>query len=272
MKKMIGWTFLVLVSFGFGLGIGLGISWGILPTRNKDALPNRLNNSDKDTYRSIIAYSYYITRDLTRAEIRMGLLDGEGELSALEDQIELIPLDQASGVNHNALLVLYDVLSNSQDLSTPMITLTFKATQTIYSLITQSIDFGSGSPFPTGYQSTTTSTLPSKPLNFMIRNKVQVCDASQDTALLQVIVYDKSGKPASGTVIIVSSSFGLERILTGLRPEMSEGYVDFRLTPGVIYSFIIEGANGNQEEVSTAECTSSIGGTYSGGWLYEIQY
>jgi len=272
MKRVIGWILLVLVSLAVGMGIGLGVSWGILPTGNKDTTPVTLIQSDKDIYRSFIADSYYATHDLVRAKIRLELLDGEDAPNSIVDQMERLLLDQNGGTDRNTLLVLHDAIVNTQDHSTPMITLPINTAEATRSVTTKIITLSSVSPFPTGKLTTSNSTPTAKPSIFIVRNQTRVCDSSQQSPLLQVIIFNQSGKPASGVVIIISSSAGSERILTGLKPELGAGYVDFQLTPGVLYSLNIEGASGNPEEVSAAECLSQGGGTYPGGWLLEIQH
>ncbi|MGB8252562.1 MAG: hypothetical protein WCF08_05060 [Anaerolineaceae bacterium] len=272
MKRVIGWIFLVLVSLAVGMGIGLGVSWGILPVGNKETTPVTLIQADKDIYRSFIADSYYATHDLVRAKIRLELLDGGGASDSIVDQMERLALDQGGGTDRNALLVLHDALVKMQDQSTPMSTFPINTGEATPSITTKVITLSSVSPFQTGKLTTSTSTPPAKPSIFIVRNRSRVCDSLQQPPLLQVIVFDQSGKLESGVVIIISSSAGSERILTGLKPELGVGYVDYQMNPGILYSLMIEGSIGNPEEVSAAECLSQGGGTYPGGWLLEIQH
>jgi hypothetical protein len=123
----------------------------------------------------------------------------------------------------------------------------------------------------TGRPPTLTTTPPVRQTIFTIRNRTPICELSLAAPLLQMMVYDQSGNPASGLAIIISSSEGKERILTGLKPERGAGYMDLILSPGILYSFIIEGADGNSETISVSDCSSPDGSPYPGGWLFEIQ-
>ncbi len=271
MRKTISWILSGLISLGVGLGIGLGISWGILPARDKDTVPATLNQSDKDIYRLLIADSFYVTQDLARAKIRLQLLDGENGSNSLQSQIERIAKSEGNGANQH-LQVLFNAILESQNFTTPSGTLPVSTAKPLGTEAITISPVSSLSSFPLFTSTTNPSTPTIKSTSFMVRNRTQVCNPSTPAPLLQVILYDESGKQASGVAVIINSSTGSERILTGLKPELGDGYADFQLTPGILYSIIIEKVSGDPVEISAAECSSQGDVTYPGGWLLEIQY
>ncbi len=271
MKRTFGWVLIVSVSFAIGAGLGLGISWGILPVKNKGATPAVLSYANKDIYRLFIADSFNVTQDLTRAQIRLELLDGGTAASALEDQAQRLLQEQGNDEARNKLQALHDTLTNGQGISKPILLTAVTATSVATPETIKTLTLGNGQLIPAEKSPTVMTTQSVRQVIFNIRNRTQVCDSLLPAPLLQVMVFESSGKPASGIAFIISSKESSERILTGLKPEKGAGYVDFILTPGILYSFIVEGANGNPETVSDSVCTSSDGRTYPGGWLFEIQ-
>jgi hypothetical protein len=269
MRMIVGWIFFVLISFGAGLGIGLGISWGLLPTGDRDTAPVTLNQSDKNLFRQLIADSYYVTRDLARSKIRLELLDGDDALKAIQNQVEVLSLDGVDMSESNALSALYAAMINKRVLSMPTKILAFNATQASHMGATEITRLSVLSTLSAGDVITPTPSFPAGSL--IIKYHTQVCDPAKKSPLLQVIVFDQSGRQLSGVVIIVESATGSERIITGLKPGMGAGYADYQLIPGVLYIISNEAMRGDPEKISVVDCMSPQGEKYPGGWLLEFQ-
>ena len=62
----------------------------------------------------------------------------------------------------------------------------------------------------------------------------QICEAGLSPQI-QVVVQDETGKGIPGMEVWLVWSTGSDRAVTGLKPELGAGYVDFDATPGVDY-------------------------------------
>jgi hypothetical protein len=270
MKHSIGWVLLAVALLVFGAGVGLGISWGVLPVKMENTVPDTLRQQDKDRYRILIAEDYLVTRDMARAEARLGLLDDKNTILMITDQI-----DRNAWINEaerNALITLQTALVGSVN-SQPLTS----STSPLLILATSSMPVGiitlSPSLSPTTRPAITlTPLITNSPTSFIVISRIPVCDAAKAPPLLQVNVVDSYGKPLSGIVLIINSVEGSERIITGLKPGVGGGSADFSLSEGTIYTIAIENAAGSPEMLTTAPCTSTSGISFPGGWKLQIQY
>jgi hypothetical protein len=270
MKRLIGWIALTMALFIIGAGIGLGISWGILPVKMINTAPVTLRQEDKDRYRVLIAEDFLTTRDRARAESRLDLLAEQDALFTITDQIDRNAW--AGGAQRDALVALQVALAGStaSQPSTPASSpLPMHVTvSTPEELITLTATL---SPASTPIK-TLTPLMTSNPEAFIVLSRTPVCDAAQDPPMLQVNVVDSVGKPLRGVVLIISSVEGSERIITGLKPDAGAGSADFIMSEGIIYIIKIENTSGSSETLTTAQCTSSSGTSFPGGWKLQIQY
>jgi hypothetical protein len=69
--------------------------------------------------------------------------------------------------------------------------------------------------------------------NINLISQTALCNSDLQLTLLQVEVINQTGKPLSGIVIVSSSLNGSERIITGLKPELGAGMVDFQMLSGI---------------------------------------
>jgi hypothetical protein len=263
--RNIGWIVLGIFLLLAGFGIGLGLSWGLFPVQIINTSPAALSPTEKDSYRLLVADDFHVNADLSRARSRLDLLEEENSVDSLEDQITRV---SRSGDPQNilaSLQALKDALiengartlssgtkeeSNNQSGDLPLI-----VTRTVLPITPETTP---------DLISISTSESP------LIYNRRPLCSENMDLALVQVLVIDQSGQPANGIVILIKSEDTIQRLITGLDPEIGSGYVDFVLEPGRKYTLSIEGIPGISEKVESSECELQDGKKYLGGWLIEI--
>jgi hypothetical protein len=98
-----------------------------------------------------------------------------------------------------------------------------------------------------------------------------VCDAVHPQALLQVQLNDAAGQPIPGIQIRINWPNGEDTFFTGFKPEVSLGYADFLMSPGVIYTLQVVDGSQPVGSLSVVDCTASDGQTYQGGWYLRMQ-
>jgi hypothetical protein len=93
-----------------------------------------------------------------------------------------------------------------------------------------------------------------------------VCNPNLGEALIQVEVFDSAKQPVPGVEVVVNWDGGENHFFTGFKPEISPGYTDFTMTPGVVYTLRL--AEGGQiiPGLTPAECESPGGDRYWGAW------
>jgi hypothetical protein len=102
---------------------------------------------------------------------------------------------------------------------------------------------------------------------FLLNDKQEVCDPTLP-ALLQVEVFNSARQPVGGVGVHVSwAPSGSDLFYTGLSPEISVGYADFQMEPGVSYTVSV-GENGTPVVgLVTHSCIRKDGGgIFQGGW------
>jgi len=85
--------------------------------------------------------------------------------------------------------------------------------------------------------------------------------------LLQVLVEDQSGAPLSSVEAIVTWDGGEDHFFTGLKPELGNGYSDFVMTPGVVYTIRLAEGSEIVLDLTPSECETPSGSRYWGSWL-----
>jgi hypothetical protein len=112
---------------------------------------------------------------------------------------------------------------------------------------------------------TPTPTLtPGQP--FHLAQKQIVCNPDLLQPLIQVQVHNATGDPVAGVEGFVLWDGGSDRFITGLKPEMGQGYADFIMVSGVVYT--IQLVNGETvRDLAVNQCTNASGSQYPGGWL-----
>lgn len=122
-------------------------------------------------------------------------------------------------------------------------------------------------PFLTNTPLATRTPTPTQGAPFVLQSRESVCDPKLEQALIQVEAYDAAEQPVSGVEAIVNWEGGENHFFTGLKPELSLGYADFIMTPGINYSLRL--AEGGQPitDLAAAECEDQDQERYWGSWL-----
>jgi hypothetical protein len=89
--------------------------------------------------------------------------------------------------------------------------------------------------------------------------------------LLQVDVSDADGRPVAGAEILIAWGGGQESFFTGLKPELGDGYADFVMRPGVVYSLRLALESETAGDLSIPACEAADGTPFAGGIRLEFQ-
>lgn len=281
--KRFPWLALILLIAG--LGIGLAYSWFITPPSPKDADPSTLRADFKDEYRALIASAYAANGDLERARARLALLGEPNSPAALNAQAQQM---LAAG---KSLEDMRQVAQLAADLEQPPASTAFPTTLAFTStpILVFSLD-GTSTPAP-GLTETiipdqvieppaTVSTPTPRPTRtstpppgraFELTAQDTLCEANVQEGLLQVQVTDARRKPVPGVEIIVTWDGGEEHFFTGLKPELGNGYADFVMQAGIVYTVRVGTGGTPVTNVAPPGCTSADGAPYIGAILLSFQ-
>ena len=277
-----------------GLGLGLAYSWVISPVTYVDANPAILRADFKDQYRVVIAASYASTHDLARARARLELLsdtDPIGELSAQAQRMvgagesfeNVQPLAQLATdlqqgiVSIPATSTPFTAVIDTPTLETPFIE---EATPTVTSEFTEptfvptlSFEQTPLAPQPvfTPTPRPTFTPVPAPGDPFTLVGQDTVCDPGLQPSLLQFILMDARRKQVAGIRIIVTWSQGEDRLFTGFKPELGNGYADFIMQADTVYSVRVVEGGAFVPNISAPICTDPNGVDYTGGLLLTFQ-
>lgn len=272
-----------------GVALGLIYSWVINPVEYVDAPPYALRADFKDEYRALVAAAYLYSNDLLRAEDRLAQLkdDETAQTVAMQAQRALaeghpegevralgilamalgdgvVPV--ASSVVSTQTMINAPTASAStltpiiqQPPATPDISQQATPTQTSTKPAPQSTN----TLEPT---STATST-PAQEAAFLLQETKLLCNLDQTQPMIQVEIQDATGEPVPSIELIVTWDGGEDHFFTGLKPELSLGYADFLMTPGVVYSLRLEDGGPTVNDLTAAECLSEDGSRFWGSWM-----
>jgi hypothetical protein len=269
---------LALVTLILGLGVGVLYSWFIAPAPIKQTSPNTLRADFKDELRSLIAASYASTGDLERARARLALLGDADPLAALNAQAQQM---LAAG---KAFETVQQVARLAADLQKPppepAPTTTRVPTHTPTSLSTraaatnpvsdgtetiipeQVIEPPATLSTPTPRPTRTSTPLPGRAYELIAQDTL--CEADLQEGLLQVIVTDSRRKQVAGVEIIVTWDGGEERFFTGFKPELGNGFADFVMQTGIVYTVRVGTGGAPVTNVSPPGCLAEDGTSYIG--------
>jgi hypothetical protein len=100
-----------------------------------------------------------------------------------------------------------------------------------------------------------------------LQEQTFVCERDISGPLAQVVAEDAAGNSLPGVEVVVNWEEGEDRFFTGLKPELGEGYADFLMTPGVVYTLRMAGGGEIVSDLTAAECETQGGSRYWGSWL-----
>ncbi len=146
-------------------------------------------------------------------------------------------------VTSTASLISDQVITATQ-VVTPTVTITPTATTTSTPTIT---------PVP----SRTPTPTPGGP--FSLESSEQICEPVLQQPLIQVFALNAARQPVPGAEVVVTWNGGEQHFFTGLKPELSPGYADFIMTPGIVYTLHLAGGGELVSNLVALECEDGWG-------------
>lgn len=239
----------LLTGLVLGLVAGLVISWGLYPATVVDVPPASLSDGYKNQYRAAVALAFATSGDLGRARARLALLEDPDPVRALVSQAQLTLVDEDAQREARALSQLAAALEAhlaSQETAAAAEGLSAEGLQ------------GGGTP-------AAATLVPGG--NYRLRDQQLLCEA--EGPLLKIFVYDQAGNAQAGARIVAGSNEGQDEFFTGLKPEISPGYADFDMEPGVVYALFVEGVE-VMNPLQAAACELPDGEPAWGSWLLRV--
>lgn len=280
MKKGKRGSWYLLTGLILGLGFGLLYSWVISPVRYVNTEPASLRADFKEQYRALIAVAYLSNGDLQRARARLALLDDPDIAQTILIQAQLAQDRAGPDSEKNGLGLLAAALNPA---STPIVTLplpssTSTEAPTPTSSPTPVVVLGGevtpsaapGTPKETRTPAATATPLPSRTPTptpgepFVLLEQLLVCNPDFKQPRIQVEALDAASQPVPGVEIIIRSDQGEDNFFTGLKPEISPGYADFTMQPGVIYQLRLADGGEAVSGLQAQECEAEDGSRFWG--------
>lgn len=237
----------LLTGLGFGLILGLVVAWLIWPPSVGAVGPNSLDSASKDQYRLMVALSYAATGDLGRAEARLALIGDTDPVRALTAQAQVMLANSAKQREARALARL---AANVEEHLAALVAATQPA----------------GTPDPNASAATPFQSAGENATYFMDSEPELVCDSVDAPPYLKIFVFDANHNPQAGVELSINSEERNVDFITGQRPEMSPGYAEIEMTPGVVYTLSIQGVE-MLGGLQPAACETEAGDPAWGSWL-----
>jgi len=281
MRTRLEFPWHIIMALLLGLGAGLLIAWVFVPVQYTDTDPASLRADFKEQYRLVIATAYAADGDLARAQARLTLLADVNPIEALSLQADSVR-GNGDAAAAGLLTDLAFALKNPPSQTAPV--------PTSVSVAGTPADTLSPSPAaPTATDAPTITPLPSAtfpalttPIATLVPRPTRVpsptpgaafalisaeviCDPEAMPGLLQVVVLDAANKPAPGIEIIINWNGGEEHFFTGLKPDLGNGYADFNMTPGLVYTLRLAAGSNTVTDLAVPNCQRDNGTDYNGG-------
>ncbi len=288
MKRVLFISVLALLA---GLAAGLVYAWAIAPLRTVDAAPSTMRTDFKDQYRTLIAAAYAADHNLERARARLRLLGDADPIEALTAQAQrMLATGTSFQVVQQVAQLANDLQSGEVDVPTPAsatplaasLPLLASSTATASPLAPTQASVGvtttasatepspteaitSTAVFDTPTARPTSTPIPTPSAPFQLVSQTQVCNPNLTDGLMQVSVLDQHKHQMPGVEIDISWAGGEETFFTGLKPEIGDGYADYVMQPGVVYSLRVGRSGDLVSNLTAPSCPDSNGQTYVGG-------
>lgn len=285
------WASLVMLLFG--LGAGLAYAWVIAPLRYVDTAPNTLRADFKDQFRTLIAASYAATHNLDRARARLALLGDGNPVEALTAQAQRMlasgqpfqVVQQVAGLASDLRANVASALPSAtaspvasaassarpptqSPIATVQVNLAAESTLTAAATEAPATATETTSTIPafdTPTPRPTSTPIPTPSAPFQLVSQDQVCNPNLTDGLMQVSVLDRRKHQMPGVEIDISWSGGEETFFTGLKPEIGDGYADYLMQAGVVYSLRIGRSGDAVQNLVAPSCPVSNAQTFVGG-------
>lgn len=287
----------LLTGLVLGVVLGLSYAWLISPREYTDTSPASLRANFKDQYRAMIAAAFVANGNLPRARDRLNLLHDENVPRTLTEQAQrsLAEGDSPSVVQALGLLSVAlgqvatpSLFPGSADnflatAGTPpadlSLSATVSATSQVESPTIQATEPGASSTpldqtpavtrtlLSTGTPLPTRTPTPTSGSPFVLQSQTFICDQELSGPMIQVVAQDSAGKEIPRVEVVVTWEGGEDHFFTGLKPELGQGFADFSMAPGVIYTLQLAGGGQVIPDLIAAECATESGDRYWGSWL-----
>jgi hypothetical protein len=261
----------VLTGVVIGILLGTVFAWYLSPVRYSNASPAALSAEDKDHYRGMIALAYKSDGDRGRAEARLRLLADSDSVTALNESAQRYRDGAGPQEEAEAMTRLATVLGQASPTGVPEEP-TGESTASSESEATETetpAAAAAAAPVDPTLTPEPTFTLvptnaPASTAPFVLSNLTPMCEENQKPGLLQVQVEDAKGKGLAGIKVSVYWEDQGDSFYTGLAPQISPGYADFQMAPGIAYSVTIsDGVPVNNLMVKA--CPKADGSSFLGG-------
>jgi hypothetical protein len=237
----------LLTGLVLGLLLGFVLAWLIWPPRVSEVDPSSLGEPYKSQYRLMVALSYAATTDLGRAQARLVLLGDSDPVRALSSQAQEALASNATQREARALAGLADTLA------------AHLASQ-------QATAQAATTPNPGDESFSTPVESAGAGADYYLDDQELTCESADSPPFLKIFVFDAAHNPQAGVQLTVNSTEGEAQFSTGQRPEMSPGYAEYPLTPGVAYSLSINNVL-MLSGLQAAACETEEGDPAWGSWL-----
>lgn len=263
----------LLTGLVIGVVIGVLISLVILPVKYTDTEPSTLRAADKDAYRSLIARTYLVEADSSRALMRLALLGDDYPADKLVSQAQTLLAKGGSQQEARAMALLAAALSQPglviTPLSAPAQSTPITTVVSTRSLLTPTNSptqvLATATPFVTYTPRPTATPRPTQGPPYKLLDQQEICESADDPSLIQVIVQDAQGNPVAGVKIeITMENSAPAYFFTGLYPEISAGYADYQILPEMTYSLRVGEGGQLINGLQAPQCSGSGGKNYPG--------
>jgi hypothetical protein len=244
-----------LIFLGFLVGIGLGVlyGWVVSPVKYTDTAPDSLRADYKEQYLIVIASAYKADGDLDRASLRLSRLKESDPIQTITALAQRLA---AEGRNEAG-----DLAALAADLSgglQPVATVTQNQFATTEPFIpTDTVPPPTLTLSPPTFVVPTATASPQPEFDYEVVTRENYCNDEEREPLIIVDVIDTDSTPLPGVHVIVRWAEGEDGFVTGLKPEISPSYGDFRMKVGTSYTVQVGSRTPPVTGLTAPICTSA---------------
>lgn len=276
-----------LAALAVGFALGLLVAWVISPVRYIDTTPDSLRADFKDQFRTAIASAYAASHNLDRARARLVLLGDADPVQALSaqaqrmlaagqpfevaQQVAQLATDLRSGVasigpssvapSENTVVPPTAVALVTAETEVP----SFPAASATAEILPSPEIINTSTPRPTA------TPIPTPAAPFQLVSQDQICNPNLTDGLLQISINDRNGHAMPGVELSLTWDNGQEDFFTGLKPEISNGYADYVMQPGISYALRVANTGTPVPDLRAPACPMVGGQTFVGGLKLTFQ-
>ncbi len=252
---------LIFLGFIVGIAVGLVYGWLISPVKYTDTSPDSLRADYKEQYLVLVAAAYKAEGDLDHARVRLSKLK---DASVLQSITALAQQLAAQSRPEGSDLALLAADLNDNGLSPTPTSAIAQVT------LPPDTSTPAPTPIPTNVVQPTAlvptlTPSPQADFDYTLVTREPYCNDDQRQQLIIVDVVDSNNAPLPGVRLIVRWPDGEDGFVTGLKPEISSSYGDFKMSPGVTYSVQIGTRTPVVTGLTAPLCTSSKDSTQYAG-------